>query len=68
MLRRVCTRISPIDIERVRERHVSHAERGELPEHAEIVVDHVAALNSHEDGDFPLLVGAANFVRGCGEN
>ena len=49
------------------ERHVADAVRGEFLQDAEIAVDHVAAFDGEQDGDFLLCVGGADLVGGCGE-
>jgi len=46
----------------VRERHVTHAAREEVAQNIEIVVDGVTAFDAHQDGDFPLHAGGADFA------
>ncbi len=60
-------RVGPLVIFEMRESHVAHAERGVDTDEANVVANHVAAFDAHEDGDFFLGVGAANVVGGGGE-
>ena len=59
--------VGPLVIFEMREGHVANAESGVDADHADVVADHVAAFDAHEDGDFFLGVGAANVVGGSGE-
>ena len=54
-------RIGPIGIDHVRERHIAHAEGVEFIEVGQRIVDHVAAFDTHQDGDFTVSLGGANF-------
>ena len=59
--------VGPLVIFEMSEGHVTDAESGVDADHADVVADHVAAFDAHEDGDFFLGVGAANVVGGGGE-
>jgi hypothetical protein len=60
--------VSPIGVDGVREGHVADAESGESVEDGEVVVDHVAAFNAHERGDFVFGEGAADVGGGAREH
>ncbi len=47
--------IGPVVVLEVRQRHIANAERGEVPQLAHVVVDHVPALDAHQRRD--LLLG-----------
>src|SRR5580658_2288172 len=61
-------RIRPLVVVKVGKSHVADAEIGENAHHADIVADHVAALNAHKRGDFALRVSAAHVIGGDGEH
>jgi len=44
----------------MREGHVAGAERGEVPELPQVVIDHVAALHAHQRGNLVLACRAAH--------
>ena len=54
-------RIRPIVVEEMSERHITNAERGEGAKGAEIIVNHMTALDTHQNGDFAVGMGAAHF-------
>ena len=56
--------IRPIRVHRMSQRHVTHAQREELVQVRERVVDHVPALDAHQHGDFTSGLRAANFLGG----
>ncbi len=62
-----CRGIGPVRVDHVSEGHVADAEAREIAKDAEIVVNHVAALNAHERGNFPVGMDAADIVCGASE-
>ena len=47
----------------MREGHIAHAAREKIPKDIDIIVDGVAALDTHQDRDFACCVRRANFFR-----
>ncbi len=61
-------RIRPFIVAAVRKRHVANPQRRITPQHAEIRIDHVPALDSHQCGNLPLLAGFTNLCCCCGQH
>jgi hypothetical protein len=59
--------VGPLAIAAVRERHVADTLVRKSAEDGEVAVDHVAALDTEEDGDFVLSAGGSDLFRGGGE-
>ena len=60
--------ICPFIIEKMRKRHVAHAQRAKHSQHADVISDHVAALHADQRGDFSLRVSAAYLFGGTAEH
>ena len=59
--------VGPFAVAAVGERHVADAVGGKFSQDAEVAVDHVAAFDGEQDGDFLLRAGGADSVGGGGE-
>ena len=57
--------IRPLVIVEMREGHVAYAEIGKDAHHADVIADHVAALDAHQGSDLALRVGAAHIFGGA---
>ena len=53
-------RIGPLDIATVRQRHVTHAQRGEPAEDGEVGMNHMAAFDAHQSGNLTLAMRFEN--------
>ena len=62
-LRLVTRRVRPLGVLGVRQRHVADAQAIENIERAQVVLDDVAAFDSHQDRDLLLAVDARDVVR-----
>ncbi len=61
-------RVSPVGIFHVGEGHVANTESGVGAEDGEVVIDHVAAFDTHERSDLALFFGGADFFGGGGKD
>ncbi len=66
--RRIGRGVRPFIVAAVRQRHIAHAEPRIRAQHAQIIGDHVPALDAHQRRDLALLASFANFRSRCGEN
>ena len=58
-------RVRPVDVVPVREREITRAERVEHAQRGRRILDHVAALDTHEAGDPAAAANALDVVGGA---